>query len=120
MNFKISTLVLGLLWSLSSLAFNVTFRVDMAEVTNPYTTPEVNGDFNSWCGGCAPMTNVGGGVWELTIDLAPGVYEYKFAADSWGIQENLLEGTSCTVTNFGFTNRSLTVVDQDIDLGTVC
>ncbi|MGF1566239.1 MAG: hypothetical protein ACFCUH_12805 [Flavobacteriales bacterium] len=120
MNFKISTLVLGLLWSLSSLAFNVTFRVDMAEVTNPYTTPEVNGDFNSWCGGCAPMTNVGGSVWELVIDLAPGVYEYKFAADSWGIQENLLVGTSCTVTNFGFTNRSLTVVDQDIDLGTVC
>ena len=102
------------------MAFNVTFRVDMAEVTDPFTTPEVNGDFNGWCGGCAPMTNIGGSVWELTIDLAPGVYEYKFAADGWAIQENLTEGTSCTVTNFGFTNRSLTVVDQDIDLGTVC
>ena len=30
--------------------FNVTFQVDMGNVTNPFTTPEVNGTFNGWCG----------------------------------------------------------------------
>jgi hypothetical protein len=92
----------------------------MAEVTDPYTTPEVNGEFNGWCGGCAPMTNVGGSVWEITIPLEPGSYEYKFAADGWNIQENLTQGSACTVTNSGFTNRLVTVVDQNVDLTAVC
>ena len=103
-----------------SCLYSVTFRVNMAEVVEAYTTPEVNGTFNGFCGGCAPMTNVGGDIWELVVDLAPGVYEFKYAADSWTIQENLVPGSACTVTNFGFTNRSLTVVDAPLDLGTVC
>ena len=121
MRTKIFTLFLfALLATVNAVAVNVTFRVDMANVTEAYTTPEVNGEFNSWCGGCAPMTNIGGDVWELMIDLAPGTYEFKYAADTWNIQENLLEGSLCTVTNFGFTNREVTVADQPIDLGTVC
>lgn len=121
MRLKNSFLVLlGLLISMPIFAFNVTFRVNMSEVVDPFTTPEVNGTFNGFCGGCAQMTNVGGGVWEIVIDLAPGTYEYKFAADSWNIQENLTPGSSCTVTNFGFTNRIVQVVDADVDMGTVC
>ena len=104
----------------SAQTYDVTFRVDMGEVTDAFTTPEVNGTFNAWCGGCAPMTNVGGSVWEITIPLEPGNYEFKYAADAWAIQENLTAGSLCTVTLGAFTNRVLTVVDQDLDLGTVC
>ncbi|MEY3398607.1 MAG: hypothetical protein RL220_1201, partial [Bacteroidota bacterium] len=100
--------------------YNVTFRVDMNNVTEPFTTPEVNGTFNLWCGGCAPMSDLDNdGIWELTIALEPGNYEYKFAYDTWAGQEVLTEGSSCTVTNFGFTNRSLTVT-QDVVLPVVC
>ena len=119
------TLILLLLFSvtavLSAQTYNVTFRVNMNEVADPFTTPEVNGNFNGWCGGCNPMTDADlDGIWEVTIALAPGIYEYKFAYDAWTGQENLIPGTFCTVTNFGFTNRSLEVVASDIDLGTVC
>ncbi len=101
-------------------SFDVTFRVDMSQVEDPFTTPEVNGSFNEWCGACAPMTDLGAGIWELTITLEQGNYEFKFSADEWNIQESLTAGSSCTVTADGFTNRTLSVVDSNIDLGTVC
>ncbi|MBK7442882.1 MAG: hypothetical protein IPI65_15520 [Bacteroidetes bacterium] len=56
--------------------YNVTFKVNMNEVADPFTTPEVNGNFNGWCGGCAPMSDPDlDGIWEVTIALAPGNYE---------------------------------------------
>ena len=68
--------------------FNVTFQVDMGNVTNPFTTPEVNGTFNGWCGSCWPMTDIDGdNVWDFTISIPSGSYEYKFSADNWNIQE---------------------------------
>lgn len=101
------------------VTYNVTFQVDMQNVTG-FSTPEVNGNFNGWCGGCAPMTDANGdNIWELTIPLSAGNYEYKFAYDSWAGQETLLEGSSCTVTNFGYTNRSLSV-SSDVTLPVVC
>lgn len=100
--------------------FNITFKVDMAGNTGAFTTPEVNGVFNGWCGGCAPMSDVNGdGVWELVISLQPGTYEYKYANDSWAGQETLLPGSSCTITTGNFTNRTITV-SQDAVLPIVC
>lgn len=102
-----------------SQTFNVTFNVDMNQQSG-FTTPEVNGSFNNWCGSCAPMSDPeGDGIWTLTIPLAAGTYEYKFSADNWGTQETLLAGSPCTVTNFGFTNRTL-VVSADANLPVVC
>jgi hypothetical protein len=104
----------------SPLTYDVTFQVDMNNVTAPFTTPEVNGTFNNWCGGCAPMSDLNNdGIWELTIALEPGNYEYKFAYDSWSGQEILNEGSACTVTNFGFTNRFLSVATNTV-LPVVC
>lgn len=98
---------------------NVTFSVDMSEYGGDYTTPEVNGTFNNWCGNCAPMTNVGGDIWELTIALTDGEYQYKFSYDNWDGQEQLTPGSPCTVTLDGFTNRTLSVT-ADATLPTVC
>lgn len=100
--------------------YNVTFQVDMNQQTG-FTLPEVNGNFNGWCGNCNPMTDANGdNIWEATIALAPGTYEFKFAADAWAISENLIPGTACTVTNFGFTNRTLVVGESDMVLPVVC
>lgn len=100
--------------------FPITFIVDMNEVTDGFTTPEVNGTFNGWCGGCAPMSDADGdNIWELVIDLAPGFYEYKFAADTWSIQETLTPGDPCTMTTDIFTNRIITVTEEAV-LDTVC
>ena len=106
--------------SCSEPAYNVTFQVDMNNVPQAFTTPEINGIFNGWCGGCAPMTDANSdGIWQITIPLQAGSYEYKFAADGWAIQENLTEGSPCTVTPFGFTNRLVTVTGNVI-LPVVC
>ena len=50
----------------------VTFRVDMQNVTDAFTTPEVNGTFNSWCGNCWAMSDADGdNIWDVTgtIDI---------------------------------------------------
>jgi hypothetical protein len=105
--------------SFSAVAFNVTFRVDMSQQTD-FTTPEVNGSFNEWCGNCFPMTDTDGdNIWEATTNLDAGTYEYKFSADAWLSQETLLQGSACTVTNFGYTNRTLSVT-ADAVLPVVC
>ena len=101
--------------------YNVTFKVNMNEVAAVYTTPEVNGTFNGWCGGCNPLfDDDANGIWEVTIALAPGTYEYKFAYDAWAGQESLTEGSPCTVTAFGFTNRTFTLGEADMVLNQVC
>jgi len=100
---------------------NVLFRLNMNDVTEAFTTPEVNGTFNDWCGGCAPMSDLDGdGIWELTISVLGETAEFKFAADAWGIQETLTEGDPCTITVEGFTNRLLELEGGDLTLPVVC
>jgi 1,4-alpha-glucan branching enzyme len=99
--------------------YDVTFQVDMSQVTG-FTTPEVNGDFNAWCGGCFQLTDPdGNGIYTGTATIQEGPHEFKFAHDAWSGQESLTDGTPCTVTNFGFTNRSINV-QNDIVLPVVC
>jgi hypothetical protein len=100
--------------------YNITFVVDMSASGATFTTPEVNGTFNNWCGGCAPMSDSNGdNIWEITIALNTGTYEYKYAYDTWAGSEALTAGDPCTVTNAGFTNRSLDVTDNLV-IDTVC
>lgn len=100
----------------------VTFQVDMAQSNAPAgAIPYVNGTYNGWCGTCNPMTNIGGTVWSLTVPLpANASYEYKFTYNGWDGQENLLAGSSCTVTNWGYTNRIFAHGTTDVVLPLVC
>jgi hypothetical protein len=92
----------------------------MNQVTEAFTTPEINGTFNGFCGGCAPMTDADSdGIWEITIPIAADTIEYKFAYDNWAGQEDLTPGSSCTSTIDGFTNRSL-IVTENVVLPPVC
>jgi hypothetical protein len=98
---------------------NVTFKVDMSQQTG-FTTPEVNGTFNGWCGNCNPMTDANAdGIYEVTVPLSSDSIEYKFTVDGWNASESFNGGESCTKTTGGFTNRFL-LVTGDLVLPPVC
>lgn len=101
---------------------DVTFSVDMSSYTGPgYTTVNINGIFNGWCGGCTPMTDMGNNIWEVTVPMnSNDSTEYKFTVDGWTGQENLTPGSSCTKTSGPYTNRFLTWGASDVTIPTVC
>lgn len=116
---KLYAILLGMLCSLYSHGFNITFQVNMAEQSG-FTTPAVAGNFNGWCGDCHYMTDANGdNIWEITIDIPNGGLEYKFTYDNWVGAENFSAGSPCTVTNFGFTNRYW-LVSGDAVLDVAC
>jgi hypothetical protein len=99
----------------------VTIKVDMSTYAGSFAFVNASGNFNGWCGDCAQMTDANGDdIYELTLSLMPGTYEYKFQVNGWADQENLTPGSSCTLTTGAFTNRVVTVTDSPIDLGAVC
>ena len=99
----------------------VTFSVDMSEYTGTIgTAVNLSGEFNGWCGDCAPMTDMGGGVYELAVQMPAGTYQYKFTVDNWTDQEALTSGDACVDTiSDGFDNRIYTVT-VDETLPVVC
>jgi hypothetical protein len=101
---------------------NVTFQVDMNKVTQSFTTPEVNGFWNNWCGNCNAMGDPDGdNIWTVTLPLEVGSYqEFKYSADGWSIQEMNDPTASCTNGNATYTNRVLTVPASDTTLPVVC
>lgn len=75
---------------------NITFRVNMSEYAgNLANGVYLNGSFNSWCGSCAPMTAIGNGIYELTVELPVSTIQYKFTVDGWMDQEFLDPSASC-------------------------
>ena len=101
---------------------NITFKVDMSQVSDPFTSPELNGTFNSWCGNCNAMSDFDGdNVWDVTVKLHSGdTIEYKYSADSWAIQETNNPSGSCTNGDQNFTNRILVIPYNDFALDKVC
>lgn len=100
----------------------VTFQVDMNQVSQSFTTPEVNGLWNNWCGNCNPLTDADGdGIWTTKLPLAIGTtQEYKFSADNWTIQEQNNPAAPCTNGNTTYTNRVLVIPATDTVLNVVC
>ena len=107
--------------ALSAQTTNVTFQVDMNDYTGSFTTPEVNGTFNSWCGACNAMTDPDGDdIWTVTLPLATGSsIEYKFSHDAWAGQEQNDPTAPCTNGNATYTNR-VWIVTGDTTLPAVC
>ncbi|WP_306643192.1 family 16 glycosylhydrolase [Sanyastnella coralliicola] len=80
----------------------VTFTLDLSEENvNAGDVPYLNGSFNSWCGTCSPMVNQGNGIWTTTINLPPGIHEYKYVINGWdGTVEGFTSGAPCTITTY--------------------
>lgn len=103
--------------------FDVTFKVDMNNVSASYTNVYVSGTLNSWSGNANQLTDADGdGVYEGTVALSAGSYEYKFTYDNWTGQESLdaVADANCTLTTGAFTNRFMTIGTADTTLPEVC
>ena len=90
----------------------VTFQVDMSIYEEDFGTAYVSGSFNGWDGTANPLQDDDAdGIWETTIDLAPGDYEFKFQLDAWTVDEQFEDGDTCTITDASgqFVNRFVTV-----------
>lgn len=63
----------------------VVFVYDPPAGAPAITSIDVAGSFNNWTIGELEMVEQNDGTWEASIDLEPGVYEYKyvFNGDIW-------------------------------------
>jgi len=116
---KLILIYLTLFFSIKLFSFNVTFRLNMNGLSG-FINPEVNGSFNNWCGNCNPMTDSNNdGIWETTINLNSGLYEYKFSFDNWAGQENITAAGNCAVIAGNYNNRFINVQSNQV-LNIVC
>jgi hypothetical protein len=103
---------------------NVTFQVDMSDQDLlPTDIVYVNGSFNGWCGSCNPMSDANeDGIWELTIELGSGTYEYLYTTNGWeGLQAGAPIGSECDFfPTDSFGNYGFELVDQDLLLDLYC
>ena len=60
------------------------------------------GAFNSWDTHTLPMKKNKEGVWKISINLAPGCYEYKFLADGDWVEN--ISGVETAPNPFGTRN----------------
>ena len=117
---------------IQSLAFEVTFQVDMSNQIVSPTGVHIAGSFadaNSdgtidnpypnWDPSVLALTNAGNGIWSITLDLAAGSYEYKFInGNVWDITEFFPADAPCVQGTFG--NRAITVANANEILPVVC
>ena len=76
---------------------SVTFTVDMA--TTPLNSSGVHlaGSFQGWDPASTPMNDNGDGTWSVSLNLAPGNYEFKFInSNAWDGNEEFMSGTACS------------------------
>ncbi len=102
---------------------DVTFKVDLSQYNYNFGNAYVSGSFNDWCGNCNVLTDDNmDGVYEGTLPLMAGSYQYKFTMDDWASQEQFAGGEECTITDGGFTNRLLVIEEEDeeVMLDVVC
>jgi 1,4-alpha-glucan branching enzyme len=79
-------------------AKKVQFQFPAAQAAEAYLV----GEFNNWDTSAHPMKKDKNGVWELTIALQPGRYEYRFFID--GDWQSDISCCGCVPNEFGSMN----------------
>ncbi|MDQ3015107.1 MAG: T9SS type A sorting domain-containing protein [Bacteroidota bacterium] len=100
----------------------VNFRVDMNNYSGNFDQVYVSGSFNNWSGDANPLSDADfDGIWEGTIEVINGAYEYKFTLDNWAAQEQFEGFEECTKRDPSgqFVNRLL-LVSGDTDVPEFC
>ena len=103
---------------------DVTFKLDMKQFAGTFGKAYVSGLFNNWSGDANELTDADGDkIYETTLKIPVGLYEYKFTLDNWAQQEQFDPTTTCTQTTYDganvFVNRKL-VLSQNSTVGPVC
>ena len=103
-----------------SCAYVVTIRLDMSTQAVSAEGVHVAGAFQGWDPGSTPMTTPGLGLYEYTVQLANGSYQYIFInGNVWDGQETVPADCGADNGQGGF-NRLVTVAGSDMTLDVVC
>ena len=81
---------------------NVTFRIDAPNAKEVFLA----GEFNSWSSNTLPMHKKEG-IWQVTIPLRPGAYQYKFVVDGNWMEDP--ENPAKTSNGYGGYNSCITI-----------
>ncbi len=96
-----------------SCQFEIVFRVNASNI-EVAGFMDIAGSFNGWGAPATVMTEMGFGVWEASLILGVGSYEFKYRnGGTW-------EEISGPCTDGGYSNRQLSVVDSPMILDAVC
>ncbi len=103
---------------------DVTFKLDMNQFGGTFTQAFVSGTFNNFSGFANELKDADGDkVYETTLNLPVGLYEYKFTLDNWAQQEQFSPTTTCTKTTIDgantFVNRKL-ALSGNTTIGPIC
>lgn len=101
---------------------NLNFKVDMNSYTSNFDKVYLSGTFNNWSGEANPLSDDDAdGIWEGSLELLVGLYEYKVTLDNWNAQENFIGTEECTQTDPSgqFHNRKL-IVSGNTDIPKFC
>lgn len=98
----------------NSCQYLITFRVNMSNEMVSTDGVHIAGSFQGWDPTSTNVPALGYGVYEITIALANGDYEYKFInGNQWGLDESVGD-----CGNGG--NRVLTVAGADLTTSAAC
>lgn len=100
---------------------DVTFRVNMKNVTVGAAGAKIAGTFNGWTD--QAMTNLGNNIWETTIELPVGEeiqWKFKKGAGPADWENNNAELINCGIQNGTDVNRYALLGDANLTLGTYC
>jgi hypothetical protein len=100
----------------------ISFKVDMNQYSENFDQVYLSGTFNNWSGDANPLSDPEfDGIWEGSLELPNGLYEYKVTLDNWGAQENFIGTEECTQKDPSgqFTNRRL-AVSEDREIPQFC
>ncbi|MFT7621411.1 MAG: hypothetical protein ACI9WU_000574 [Myxococcota bacterium] len=96
-----------------SCLYDVTFEVDLScSGVTPTAPVAVTGPFCDWCAAGFDLADGDGdGVWSGTFPFQAGPLEYKYMANGFDIQEDLIGAGACAVVTDGatFANRQVTI-----------
>ena len=97
------------------LSSTVEFELDAEDVPCGDGNPWVTGTFDGWSGwGLELMLDWEGDSYYGSIDLAPGVYDYKYVCGGWSAQEDV--PAECGADNgLGGYNRQIDVSYEDLE-----
>ena len=97
----------------------VTLRVDMStQAAVSVNGVHVAGSFQGWNAGGTPLTDVGSGIWEVTLAISPGDHTYKFInGNDWsGDGEGNIDNENLTGDCSDSSNRTLAVGDSPLSV----
>ncbi|MBL7810508.1 MAG: T9SS type A sorting domain-containing protein, partial [Saprospiraceae bacterium] len=103
-------------------AKTVKFQVDMNNYTSNFDKVYISGSFNNWSGDANQLTDDNfDGIFEGSITVPNGLYEYKVTLDNWAAQEEFNGFEECTRRDPSgqFVNRFLPV-STNLDLPKFC